>query len=74
MSQEIFWTEDEVYERALNAFPYLANHIAGTDLGLADLYHASVIVENFFDGDLDGQGPAHLTRLNAPIKSTGGTF
>ena len=74
MSQEIFWTEDEAYEQALNAFPYLADHIAGTDMGLADLYHVSVIVENFFDGDLDGQGPAHLTRLNAPIKSLAELF
>jgi hypothetical protein len=74
ISEEIFWTEDETYEQALNALPYLADHIAATDLDLASLYHVSMIVENFFDDAPDGESPGHLTHLNAPIKSLAGLF
>lgn len=74
ISQEIFWTEDETYKEALDAFPYLAIYIAETRLNLRDLFHVSEIVANFFDWDPDGQGPTHLTRLNDPIKSLAGLF
>ncbi len=66
---EIFWTKDETYREALEAFPYLAAHILQTDLSLSALYHVSQIVEDFFDWEPEGDGPAHLASLNEPIGS-----
>jgi hypothetical protein len=69
IGHEIFWTKDETYREALEAFPHLAGHIVETKLGLSDLYHVSQIVEDFFDWEPEGAGPGHLVSLNEPIKS-----
>lgn len=69
IGHEIFWTKDETYREALEAFPHLAGHIVETKLGLSDLYHVSQIVEDFFDWEPEGAGPDHLVSLNEPIKS-----
>ncbi|PQA88272.1 hypothetical protein [Hyphococcus luteus] len=69
IGHEIFWIKDETYREALEAFPHLAAHILQTDLSLSDLYYVSQIVEDFFDWEPEGDGPAHLASLNEPIGS-----
>lgn len=71
ISKIIFWEENERYDEALKALPFLTSYILETELGIDDLYNVSEIVGNFLE---DEHGPDHLKALKNTIQDLSTIF
>ncbi|MCG1037654.1 hypothetical protein [Polaribacter sargassicola] len=73
ISKIIFWEEDEYYDEALKAFPYLVSYILETELEINDLFNVSKIINNYLDDETQN-GPEHIEAFKSEVQKLSAIF